>query len=428
MKNIPNYGFAGEEDCLYLSVHTPKLPVAGNNPSLPVIVFLYNQHFKIAYNASKEYGPDFFMKEDVIVVTIQHRLGSLGFLSFKDDLLPGNNGLRDVILALKWIQANIHGFGGNPNIITLMGNDGGAVVADLLLHSPKAKGLFHRVILQSGTSWHSVYLPSNAKERTIEFTKELEWHSTTSSYLVRRLTHLDASLLTEKEEACVHADEARETQRGVIPFGPIVEHVHPDAIITQYPESKPVIDLDVPVMIGYNTREGMIHSERYIRKPEYLTFADRDFVFLFPYRTNYSFELSTNIYYEAMQDIKDFYFKDGYIKISKIGEYFTYAGDIHVFYPIDYTVRKYVNNTNNKVFYYTFDYSGDFNLQKQDLMKEAATVDGTWGAATGDELCYLFVCKPLKKLYKKALEEEDSEELKVLKNMVRMWTNFAKTG
>lgn len=181
-------------------------------------------------------------------------------------------------------------------------------------------------------------------------------------------------------------------------------------------------------MIGFNSREGLEVSERYLQKPQYLTFADRDFLMLFPIRVDYHFKLNENIYVHAIQDIKDYYFDEGYIKVSKPGEYVTYIGDIMSFYPTDYAVRKYTNTSSSLVFYYMFDYSGELNLRKKQILDNAMSIDGAWGATTGDELCYLFVCNSLRKAYTKALKDEDSEDIKVLKNMVRLWTNFARTG
>lgn len=381
----------------------------------------------MSYNATKEYSPDFFMEQNVIIVTIHHRLASLGFISFQDDLLPGNNGLRDIILALTWIKENIDNFGGNSNSVTLMGSQAGAVAVDMLLHSKKAKGLFHRVILQSGTSWNSMYFPGNARKRAIKLSEILEWGASTSQTLVKYLGRLTPSEILENEYQVVHADEARALQRGIPTFTPDIEHDHPDAVLSRRPEDGP-IDIDIPVMIGYNSREGIELNERYLRKPQYLTFADRDFLFLFPIRTNYHFQINDNVYYEAIDEIKEFYFEEGYIKISKPGEYITYIGDALQFYSIDYTVRKYANESKASVYYYTFDYSGDLNLRKKQNLKDALNLDGTWGATVTDELCYLFVCQPIRKTYIKALKDEDSEEIKVLRNMVQLWTNFAKSG
>lgn len=425
MRHIDNYGFCGDEDCLHLSIHTPD---PNKDAHLPVIVFLYNELFKVSYNASREFGPDFFMKEDVLIVTVHHRIGSLGFLGFDDDLLPGNNGLRDVILALKWLKENVGNFGGNPSRITLMGNHDGAGLVDVLLHSPKAKGLFSKAILQSGTSWTSLYFGQKPnRERAIEFSKVLEQDATSSSFLLKRLVDIDAKKLTESENYSVHADEARAIQRGIIAFGPTIEHDHPDAVITKLPDNNP-LDIDIPIMIGYNSREAIEMCDRYLQRPQFLTFADRDFLVLLPIRTKYHFEIHDDVYQNVIDDIKQFYFDEGYVKISKPGEYITYLGDIMSFYSIDYTVRKYTNESKSDVYYYMFDYSGELNLRKKYTLENSVTMDGTWGAALGDELCYLFVCNKIRKVYKRLLEDEDSEEIKVIRNMVRMWANFAKSG
>lgn len=369
------------------------------------------------------------MIEDVIIVTISHRIGALGFLSYEDDVLPGNNGLRDVILALTWIQTNIHKFGGNNFRITLMGNDAGAGLVDILLHSPKAKGLFSGAILQSGTSWSSSYFNSKQKGkfRAVALGETLEIQHASSSLLLKELNRLDAQKITDAELISVHADEARSIQMGIYPFAPTIEHEHPDAVISKLPEEGP-IDISVPVMIGYNSNEGIEMTERFLRKPQYLTFADRDFFIILPIRVDYRFELNKNPIKQAIQEIKDFYFDEGYVKISRPGEYIKYIGDAMSFYAIDYTVRKYINNTFAPIYYYAFDYSGEFNMRKKNVLKDAMTMDGTWGAALGDELCYLFVCKPIKKEYKKAMQDPNSEDMMVLRKMVRLWTNFAKTG
>lgn len=425
VRSVKQYGFCGEEDCLHLSIHTPKLPL-NDNLALPVVVFVYNEQFRITYNGSKEYGPDFFMKEDVILATINHRVGSLGFLYFEDDVISGNNGIKDVILGLKWIQKNIIKFGGDPFKITLMGSDGGAAMVDLLLNSGKAKGLFSAAIIQSGTSWTSGLFHPNPKERAITLTEMLDNKVTTSSLLISELSRQPLHEITHAELQSVHADEGRKLQRSITPFGPVIERDNPGAVITQFPESK-AIDIDIPVMIGFNTREAIEMAERLLRKPQYLSFADRDFMFIWPIRLNCTFEINTNVYHKALQEIKEFYFDEGYVKISRPGEYLTYLGDVYSFYPIDYSVRKYLEAA-VKVYYYAFDYSGQLNMRKNNVLEEAMTVEGTWGATTGDELCYLFVCKKIKKTYNKLMEEEESEEMKVSRNMVRMWTNFAKTG
>ncbi|XP_039750092.1 esterase E4-like [Pararge aegeria] len=425
-RKVDRYGFWGDEDCLHLSIHTPNLPT-NQHMEKPVIVFLYNENFRVSYNATKEYGPDFFMIEDVILVSLNYRLGFLGFASFEDTLIPGNNGIRDVLLALKWLKENIQYFGGNPHNITLMGNSGGAVIVDILLQSPKSKGLFSAAILQSGSSWHPSYIDTKPKQRAIALAQVLEVKPETSEELIEKLSDIDANKITDAELYLIHPDESMSTQRDIVQFGPVVEIDHDDAIVSKLPEDN-LNKLSVPVMIGFNSREAIEINERYLHNPEYLRIADRYFIMTFPRRVDYHFDINAKIYKKAIKEIRNYYFNDGYIREDKPGEFLNYIGDIVSFYPIDYTVRKYTNTSYAPVYYYMFHYSGKLNFRKITSLNDALNIDGTWGASVGDELCYLFVCKKWRKVYKNLFDQEHSDEIKVLTMMVKLYTNFAKTG
>ncbi|XP_050720761.1 acetylcholinesterase-like isoform X6 [Eriocheir sinensis] len=139
----------GEEDCLYLHVYTPQL--CGDEP-LPVMVFLHGGGFFMG-------GPDFLggsplplLTKDVVLVAPQYRLGTLGFLYTGDDVIPGNMGLKDQTLALRWVQENIRSFGGDPERVTIYGQSAGGASVHFQMLTPKAEGLFHRAIMQSGNA------------------------------------------------------------------------------------------------------------------------------------------------------------------------------------------------------------------------------------------------------------------------------------
>lgn len=93
------------------------------------------------------------MTEDIVLVTINYRLGVLGFLRLNDPTLEvtGNAGLKDQLLALKWVQQNIKFFGGDPNNVTISGTSAGSASVNYHILSPASRGLFHRAILQSGS-------------------------------------------------------------------------------------------------------------------------------------------------------------------------------------------------------------------------------------------------------------------------------------
>jgi carboxylesterase 2 len=135
------------EDCLFLNVFTPSV-----NGSAPVMVWIHGGAYKTGSGGDPLYDGSTLAAKGVVVVTINYRLGTFGFLSTGDDAMPGNYGLLDQVLALKWVQKNIHAFGGDPSTVTIFGESAGASSVSLHIVSPLSKGLFHRAIMQSGSS------------------------------------------------------------------------------------------------------------------------------------------------------------------------------------------------------------------------------------------------------------------------------------
>lgn len=140
-----------EEDCLFLNVYVPK---AGEGP-FPVMVWIHGGAF-VAGSGGPEYDPSRLVAQGVVVVTINYRLGPLGFLAHRDltdeqDGGSGNYGLMDQQLALRWVQDNISTFGGDPNNVTIFGESAGGLSVLSHVVSPKAQGLFQRAIVQSGS-------------------------------------------------------------------------------------------------------------------------------------------------------------------------------------------------------------------------------------------------------------------------------------
>ncbi|XP_062404409.1 cocaine esterase-like [Sardina pilchardus] len=137
------------EDCLYVNVYTPAQPA--KDTKLPVMVWIHGGGFSMG-SASTYDGSVLAAYQNVVVVTIQYRLGMLGFFSTGDDNAPGNLGLLDQVAALQWVQENIHSFGGDPSSVTIFGESAGGVSVSLLVLSPLSTGLFHRGIAESGTA------------------------------------------------------------------------------------------------------------------------------------------------------------------------------------------------------------------------------------------------------------------------------------
>jgi para-nitrobenzyl esterase len=131
-------------DYLTLDVYAPDR----DGPPQPVMVFIHGGSFVAGSKDAPIYDGSAFARDGVVCVVINYRLGIEGFLPLED--VPANLGLRDMIAALKWIQANIALFGGDTGNVTLFGESGGAFCIAALMTSPLGKGLFHRAICQSG--------------------------------------------------------------------------------------------------------------------------------------------------------------------------------------------------------------------------------------------------------------------------------------
>ncbi|XP_078046974.1 carboxyl ester lipase-like protein Gli isoform X2 [Augochlora pura] len=139
-----------DEDCLYLNVFTPYI---GSGVAQPYAVMFYIHGGEFTYGASNLFPAHMLAAfYNVVVVSINYRLGALGFLSTGDENSPGNYGILDQAMALKWVHDNIRAFNGNPDAITLFGPGAGAASAGLLMVAPSTRDLISKVIAQSGSA------------------------------------------------------------------------------------------------------------------------------------------------------------------------------------------------------------------------------------------------------------------------------------
>lgn len=143
------------EDCLYLNVWTPAKCCCSFEERLPVLVWIYGGGFYAGSTDMDVYdGSAIASLNKAIIVSINYRVGIFGFLNSGSEEAPGNVGLYDQNLALKWIKSNIGYFGGDPDKITIMGESAGAWSVSLHLISPMSRNLFNSAIIQSGTVYH----------------------------------------------------------------------------------------------------------------------------------------------------------------------------------------------------------------------------------------------------------------------------------
>jgi para-nitrobenzyl esterase len=167
------------EDCLYLNVYSESLDPQERRP---VMVWIHGGSFQFGTGAG--YDPQHLVRKGVVIVTINYRLGALGFLAHPElsaespHSASGNYGVLDQIESLKWVKRNIAAFGGDPENVTIFGESAGGQAVTQLMVSPPAAGLFHRAIAESGVGVHvhthlkkAGFIPFSAESRGEAFAK-----------------------------------------------------------------------------------------------------------------------------------------------------------------------------------------------------------------------------------------------------------------
>lgn len=249
-------GSVQDEDCLSLNVWTP---IDESAPARPVMVWLHGGAYTFGASSQPLYDATSMVSTgDVLVVTINYRLGALGFVDLSGALpgggFDGNLALKDVLLALRWVQRNISAFGGDPERVTVFGESAGGGLVTTLLATPSAAGLFHRAIAQSSPA-SSMYGPDRARRVASRFLELLSIDPADP----RAADAVRAIAVERVVEAgqTVYA-EVPTTAPGTLAFAPVVDgDLLPEAPLTVLREGR---GLPVPLMIGTNKDEASLFS------------------------------------------------------------------------------------------------------------------------------------------------------------------------
>ncbi len=256
------------EDCLFLNVWRP----AGTTPdaALPVMVWVHGGAYTFGSGSQPVYdGTALVETGEVIVVTINYRIGALGFLdlssfSTAQDRFDGNLALKDVIAALRWVQAGIAAFEGDPGRVTVFGESAGGGLVTTLLTVPSARGLVHRVIAESSPV-SSAYGPGRARSVAERFLATVGVDAAEPA----ALRDLSAERIVEATMR-VFAEVPR-SEPGTIAFAPVVDgDLVPEAPLTSLREGRA---LPLPLLIGTNKDEASFF--RYMKSP-LLPITDED--------------------------------------------------------------------------------------------------------------------------------------------------------
>lgn len=258
LPGIPfDLGARQDEDCLTLNIWAPS-GAAGK----PVMVWLHGGAYVLGSGSQPVYdGTRLAGSGDVVVVTLNYRVGVFGFLDLSSFNTPGsrfdtNVGLRDVLAALRWVRDNIAAFGGDPNRVTVFGESAGAGLVTTLLAVPEAKGLFSAAIAQSSPAT-SVYDRDRAETVAHQILQEVGL-GVSQANLLRQIPV--AKLVTATKKVF---DEVPVRNPGTLAFVPLVdEDVLPDYPVKVAREAK---SHPVPLIIGTNKNEANLF--RLMRSP-----------------------------------------------------------------------------------------------------------------------------------------------------------------
>ncbi|KAM6970464.1 neuroligin-3-like isoform 2-T2 [Aplochiton taeniatus] len=253
------------EDCLYLNIYAPTEDDIRDSEPKPVMVYIHGGSYMegtgnmIDGSVLASYG-------NVIVVTLNYRVGILGFLSTGDQAAKGNYGLLDQIQALRWISKNIGYFGGDPGRVTVFGSGIGASCVSLLTLSHHSEGLFHRAIIQSGSalsSWAVNYQP-------IKYTRMLA-----ERVGCNVLDTVDMVACLQKKGSRELVEHDITPARYHVAFGPVIDgDVIPDdpEILMEQGEF-----LNYDIMLGVNQGEGLRFVETVVDLEDGVSGSDFDF-------------------------------------------------------------------------------------------------------------------------------------------------------
>ena len=242
------------EDCLTLHVWTPAL----DNAKRPVMVWLHGGAFSYGSANSPRYdSTNLARRNDVVVVAVNHRLNIFGHLDLSQAggerfAQSGNAGVLDLVQALEWVRDHAARFGGDPGNVTIFGQSGGGGKVSALMTMPRAKGLFHKSIIQSGASVRFA-----ERERTTRLADAVLKHLGLRADQLDALQALPLARLQEAvEPAQATLPRARQPLLDRYNFGPVID----GGLLPQQPfdPAAPAVSDDVPLMIGDTKDEAAI--------------------------------------------------------------------------------------------------------------------------------------------------------------------------
>ncbi|XP_074657701.1 acetylcholinesterase-like [Tubulanus polymorphus] len=398
-----------QEDCLYLNVWVPR-----TTPRLKrsaVLVWIFGGGFTTGSATLDVYdGRVIAAEREVIVVSMQYRLGFLGYMALGIPDAPGNAGMFDQLMALQWVKNNINYFGGDSNNVTLFGESAGSVSVSMHLLSPLSRDKFARAIMQSGVAigdWATTTM-EEAKRRTIQLSKLVNCTRNSWNSLVECLHKIPPMEFPEHEYSIV---------RGIMqwPFVPVIDgtfFIEPPTLSLERGNFK-----KCPILLGSNSDEATYfmlydlpdyfnreNEDAYMTRDKFINSMERFFFYYpqYPKEMNrFGFD-ALMFQYTPWKNVHD-----GIKSRDNIDDA---VGDYHFVCKVNKWAEAYAK-FNLPVYYYYFTHRSSMNPWPR------------WtGVMHADEIPYVFG-EPLNMNLKYTPKERE-----LSRKMMSYWVNFGKTG
>lgn len=367
------------------------------------------------FGSGQNMHPDYIMKnKDIVFVSFNYRLGILGFLSTGNSIVPGNNGLKDQVFAMKWVRRNIVNFGGNANSITLVGSSAGGVSVHYHFLSQASEGLFHKGISFSGSVLPPWALPKNNTEKSIH-------------------TAALAGCPTENMEEMVLCLQKRPGRQIVeiaryfttwrfepfTAFGPTVEPENSNSFLTEEPIKllKTGQFKDLPWLVSLCKDEGLYRAAEFISNNSTLQELENKWFEIAPNMLMYNYSVtSEDTKNEISAAIKQFYFGNKPISQETVKELIQMYGDRAFYNDLIRAIRVHASVATKDVYCYKFSYRGKYSISNL-----YAKNFNDYGVSHADDVTFVVTLNKWSSL------ETKSDEAMV-DFLVTVITDFMRTG
>lgn len=404
--------YSGDEDCLFLNIAAPT----NIRSRLPVVFSIHGGGLQSGNGEMDLMGPELINQENVIFVSLNYRLNVLGFLNTADANSPGNYGIKDMILALQWVQSNIEFFGGNRDDVTIHGISGGGVAVHALVVSPVAAGLFHKAVSHSGSLFNIWGFSRNPLSSVEMLRNNLQLQVANNTDLIEQLRQVSTERLLNAAGLTLNQVPRLIEE---LTFMPSIDPVNsPEPRIFTAPISFLIRNGNinqVPYVVGFNAMESLYSITDVLADSTILERFNQNPYLLVPREWN----LAPNSpqAQEVIASFRHLYF-DGSANITQemAWQWANYVSDREFIFGISKQAR--LHRERQSVYYFRFSYSGSLSFaQRLYGLSEFPS------AMHGDDGFYLF---RLNLAIVPVLPSDQA--FTVQRRFVRLWTNFFKYG